>query len=424
MKKSSLPQMIATVALLLCGPSCEQQSSRFFYKKSSFVVNDTRIEASNVRVIEDSGNAQVTYQWSGQDQKEITFRWYTENGTARSEDDYLSSSGTKTIRPDDSPTGMLTIPLVNDSTPETEEQFRLIILPTGEEAQKAVMGIVLTVTITDDDNSIITDTFVQTSSYVNIPLDILWVVDDSSSMSEDQDNLADNFSSFMDNFPIQNVDFNMAIITTTSSTNRVTNRFPLNQQKYLTDREAFIRKFQDKIKVGIRGSSNEKGFQKGHEFLTENPSWVRDNAYLIIIFVADQNEVSGGTVDQWLQNLQSHKENPDLLKIYSIVALDTHDDGRHREKGERYIQIAQQTAGFAVEIEQLFSSSLNRISQRIHQLSSSFLLSSLPIPGTVSVSVDNIPLASDQWILSLRSLVFLSGSIPTEGANIRVTYEK
>jgi len=68
---------------------------------------------------------------------------------------------------------------------------------------------------TDDDGTIeeIIDNFTQNNDeYGNV--DILWVVDNSGSMSNEQASLASNFNVFIDRFLDQDINFKMGIITT------------------------------------------------------------------------------------------------------------------------------------------------------------------------------------------------------------------
>src|SRR5690606_10745933 len=58
-----------------------------------------------------------------------------------------------------------------------------------------------------------TDTFYQSAS-VNNKIDIVWMVDSSGSMQPYQQNLADNFSSFISDFVTKGYDYNMAVAGT------------------------------------------------------------------------------------------------------------------------------------------------------------------------------------------------------------------
>src|SRR5690606_26393323 len=58
------------------------------------------------------------------------------------------------------------------------------------------------------------DSFKQNSEAINVKIDILWVIDTSGSMQEEQDQLAANFGSFISGFVSKNYDFRIAVTTT------------------------------------------------------------------------------------------------------------------------------------------------------------------------------------------------------------------
>lgn len=107
----------------------------------------------------------------------------------------------------------------------------------------------------------VSDDFTQNvNEYGNV--DILWVVDNSGSMADEQASLATNFNSFIDRFLDQNINFKMGIITTDPRDGfagiPVANS--LNQLTYAqaqADENAFITNYMNMIQVGINGSGSE-----------------------------------------------------------------------------------------------------------------------------------------------------------------------
>ena len=419
MKKPFLPQAMTMTILLLCSLGCEEESDRVYYKKSSFVVNDTRIKAKDVSVSEGARSVSIPYQWQNLNQgQSVSFRWYTENGSAQSGlgRDYTHSSGTQDTD-SNGRNGVVNIPILDDSSNEGNEYFRVVFIPLNE-SRKSIFDQATIVTVTIQDNELATETFVQ--SVTTIPIDILWVIDNSGSMKGNQTNLANNFSSFINNFSSLEVDFNMAIITTDNPSNQVSAQFPLNRQSLASNRTAFIEEFQKKIKVGTGGSTNEKGLQKSHYFLEQNPSWARHNAYLSIIYVSDEEDHSGSSVQSWITSLQLPKaHDTELLKIYSIVNKTTGND-----QGKRYIEAAQATGGISADIEGDFTSTLQDLSQHINQLSASFRLAQTPASNTISVSVDGVTVNASDWFINGRTLAFNEDAIPADGAVIVVNYQR
>lgn len=65
----------------------------------------------------------------------------------------------------------------------------------------------------DPTKNYITETFYQTSTREDVKIDIVWVIDNSLSMYDEQEALANNFDSFINGFIQKHFDFKMAITT-------------------------------------------------------------------------------------------------------------------------------------------------------------------------------------------------------------------
>ena len=278
-----------------------------------------------------------------------------------------------------------------------------------------------------------TDRFVQSSDFgKNSPVDILWVIDNSSSISAEQGHLANNIERFIDNFITQYggknavVDFKMAIITTNRAVD--ISGGMLTREKLLINREDFIANFESSIKVGRAPSSigNEQGFRMSDRFLTNNSSWSRKDALLFIIYVSDKDDFSGELLNNWVGKLYLHKLHSSLLRVNAIVDTDT--SSSDPLYGERYISAANMTGGSVKDIYNSFSSSLQGLGQNIQTLLSSFALTKQSIDETsIKVWVDGKDITSMkniQWIYYpyTRTIQFKEGHIPPEGTTIVISY--
>ena len=202
-----------------------------------------------------------------------------------------------------------------------------------------------------------TDTPTETNNALSTPVDILWVVDDGQSMGNMQLQFSNQLSSLVNNFP-QGIDFNMAIIATSDNTvtNRVSEDFPLNRQTLQEDKAAFLEELQEKIKVGSSATEeiSTSGILRGHRFLDANPDWIRDDAYLLVIYLSNRDDLSYPgriiPVTQWVDTMQMmHKpDDHQKLKICSIVCQDC----------PRYTEAATTTGGIALDIGQPLSFAL------------------------------------------------------------------
>jgi hypothetical protein len=95
-------------------------------------------------------------------------------------------------------------------------------------------------------------------------LDIVWIIDNSGSMSDEQASLGSNFSAFIDDFITKDVDFQMAVTTTDTSTEAKKGKMVFGSDVKLTSAKAkaneaqFKSDFKYLVNQGVSGSGNEK----------------------------------------------------------------------------------------------------------------------------------------------------------------------
>ncbi len=253
------------------------------------------------------------------------------------------------------------------------------------------------------------DVFQQTA----VPIvDILWVVDNSKSMAEEQQALAENFSYFYDYllsiYPDDDVErdgFHIGVISTDvySEDHRGRLHGPVISQATPGADDVFA----ENVRVGIDGKGDEQGFYAATLALGEplistyNVGFLRSDAFLFLIFVSDEDDKSFGEVPYFLRHFEQIKGigNDGMINIAAIVEIEagTCPDA---EPGVRYSQLAESAGGIAVSIcEQNFADNLDALGFSAAGLKRSFSLSEAAIPATVTVYVktrcDALPLPED-----------------------------
>jgi len=142
-------------------------------------------------------------------------------------------------------------------------------------------------------------------------VDILWVVDNSCSMVEEQSKLATNFGSFITDLAAADppVDYHLGIITTDASseggalrpiaTNTSLRYIACNNNGGSTcNVPNEVSAFQQTVNVGSNGGALEKGLLAAHLALvdpmtsTTNAGFLRADAALYVIFVSDEGDAS------------------------------------------------------------------------------------------------------------------------------------
>ena len=273
----------------------------------------------------------------------------------------------------------------------------------------------------------VTENFIQKEE---AKLDILWIVDNSGSMSDEQADLAQNFDLFIQDFITKKVDFKMAITTTDPSTNVKGLMVPgsdtkLTSQIAQSNQAQFLSDFKSLIKVGIKGSGNEQGLQAVEAFKNRYPNHFRSGAYLAIVYVSDEQDSSPGTTDAHLAYLKSLKDNAGLVKAYSIVDKNLSNTNANIKLGfDRYAKMSIGTGGIVSDIEGDFAGSLSDMADSLINLLDSFALASAPAAGTLKVYVNDVLSTAYSYDAATHSIKFNANAIPANSAKIKVVYKK
>jgi len=270
----------------------------------------------------------------------------------------------------------------------------------------------------------ITDSFTQ-EGLVNV--DILFVVDNSGSMSSNQTNLKNNFSNFISVFSAAGVDYHLALITTDS---------PDFVGPIITSASTDpISDFEDQVDtIGYSGSPTEKGLFES--FLATSPGgdaatgsstgFFRADAKMVIVYVSDEPDHSASSSSMSSSDYSAHllstKTSSSMIVAHSIIgdypSGCTSNGGA--QFGSGYYDVTMDLGGtsmsicandWSVTMEGLARDSLAGII---------FALSKTPIEETIEVTVDGI--ASTDWIFdsSINSIIF--GSAPPDGSSIDINY--
>lgn len=317
------------------------------------------------------------------------------------------------------------------------------------------------------------DTFEQVSGR---EVDVLFVVDNSGSMGEEQTNLSDNFSAFRRAAETWGSDFHIGVVTTQIEGN-VSNptggsRNPgemLGDPRIVTP--STVGSFTSNVRVGTGDpGSAESGLESARLALTDpnitdldapcdadcvepyacvsgvdgsgsrcggfNRTFLREDASLEIIFVSDEDDQSRASIEFFIDFFRAIKGefNDALFHASAIVGPRggcTSTDGDAVE-GARYIQVAEATGGEVASIcDDNFASSLADIGNRAFGLRRQFGLSRVADPTTVQVynlsscsGGSRTPRASGwRYDRDLNSIVFDEGAEPAADTCFEVEYE-
>ena len=277
----------------------------------------------------------------------------------------------------------------------------------------------------------IKDQFTQTAT-TQSKVDILWVIDNSGSMRDEQENLAVNFSAFINQFSELEIDFKMSI-TTTDTSNRNSGKpvsgsiDKLTSSKLKENKRKFISDFQRMVQVGTSGSGNEKGI-KASEVFVKNYARAnfRNDAFFAVIYLSDEEDQSEKSVKEYLNTISEWKTNPGLVKAFSIVdTISSPNNMMGITKGsKRYQEISKLTGGTISEIKNSFYSSLLDLGTEIVTLAKSFPLTQQPSDEThIIVKVEDTIVSQWTYDVQTRTVKFNDGFEPQKNQTISIEYQ-
>lgn len=278
------------------------------------------------------------------------------------------------------------------------------------------------------------DSFEQQGGHVT--LDVLWVIDNSGTMSEEQAALKLSLGTFVDEMLGQDIDFHLGVITMDLS-DPLEAGILLGDPPFLTrDTPELRATFVERAVVGFSGDRIEQGFSAALSALTpplsiqENSGFLRSNAELAIVFVSDEDDQSSITVGQFLTELQGLKASTDVTvsALVGDVPLGCVSSTGAADAGARFLQAVESSGGVGWSICQApFDTLFGRMVRQFAHLQDTFLLTRLPDPESIEVRVDDVLLHNrevDGWIyLSDINAVRIVGTpFPLAGQTVNVQY--
>jgi len=220
--------------------------------------------------------------------------------------------------------------------------------------------------------------------------DILFVVDNSCSMSQEQVDLSDNAEEFVDKLIGNGTDFQISVITTDSSD-------PVST--FITEDTVEAGKaLADAVKVGTDGYAFEMGQEMAKNSLELGgplgKGFVRDDATLSIVVVSDEDDYSPLTEFEYYDFFISIKDE-ELFFFHSVVGTALYP-GCTIEIGDRYLDQSLYTGGISLDVCSSWGSSLTTLASQVFIVETIYPLTKQAIPSSVEVYTGGF-LLSEGW---------------------------
>lgn len=285
----------------------------------------------------------------------------------------------------------------------------------------------------------------------NNQVDILWVVDDSCSMEEEQATLAAGFQSFVGQIEQSGTDFQIGVISTSFEYDNPDRGTLIGDPPFLTNNDDYVQGFIDRATgLGVDGSDKEKGLEAALHALSPamtvgggNNGFVRAAAQLLVVFVSDEEDCSdrGALGDQpaedcykqdeklvpvteLIQEFRGLKPDKDMVQVGAIVGVQN-AACEDAFPGSRYIKTAKNTGGLVEDIcLNDWSDTLLELGLTATGIRNSFQTSYIARPETLVVTVNGEQLAPSDYTYDEETcyLTFGRNSVPPRDADILAEY--
>jgi hypothetical protein len=325
-----------------------------------------------------------------------------------------------------------TMTVIVDPVTDEVGTFDASIIATSDELGDVIANMTLLV---EAPGAPITETFLVEASGTN-KVDVLFIVDNSGSMLDDQEILATNFEIFIQqaNQPGTNIDYHMGVTTADVLSEFGTRGRLISPPAVLTSTTPdLLTQFQSHARVGADGHFIELGLEAMRLALSEpnrsgpNAGFLRADAALSIIVVSDEDDNGDDSgLSNWypqgVPSPQGYIAFLDALKTGSIANVPILFSLVGSEFGmPRYNTLVSAYGGVAIDIDDVdWGQRLGQLGQQTFDLARTFRVTSPPADGSVEVLVDGTPLLPTEYVVN--GVVITLNDEPPPGATVEITY--
>ncbi|HLL52617.1 MAG TPA: hypothetical protein VK447_03665, partial [Myxococcaceae bacterium] len=286
-------------------------------------------------------------------------------------------------------------------------------------------------------------------------VDVLFVVDNTESMLEEQPKLISALPAFAEEVLARGVDLHVAFTTTgieaasascpggarggeagrffpvdNSAPRILTHRTPdlasALQRNANVGRCAFVEQGME----AVRRALSDPLVNRADDARTPLPNdgnlgFLRDEAGLAVVFVGDEDDHSPDEVDAYVRFLRAKKgaNQPQRVVAYAIAPTEQ-TCSTAGGTGTRYAEVARRTGGEVMSIcADNYAPTLRDLARKAFSPQDRFTLSARPVEGTLRVRVNGAELLSG-WSYDAAQNAVVFSTRPAAGAKIELRYRK
>jgi hypothetical protein len=282
------------------------------------------------------------------------------------------------------------------------------------------------------DNQERVDRIVQT---VVPQVDVLWVVDNSSSMSDEQDELVASFPVFLDFFLGSGLDYHIGVVSTDMEAADQRGKLQVARGNLwvspdTVDAHAVL---SEMTLLGTQGSGQEMGrdpifaaieVQSGGA----NLGFYREDASLHTVVISDEEDQSTdmpiGEFVEWMKNLKASDDDT------SFSAIASPDSSCGNTVGNDYMATVDAVGGIFWSIcTTSWNEVLERLGLQAAGLRREYFLSDLPVEDSIAVWVETegvvfaFDVGADYLYDAQRNSIVFSTFVPAQLSEVFVSYD-
>ncbi|MGZ5279241.1 MAG: vWA domain-containing protein [Pseudobdellovibrionaceae bacterium] len=255
-----------------------------------------------------------------------------------------------------------------------------------------------------------TEEFSQNVTYNN-KVDVVMMVDNSSSMSTYQDRLAAQAGGMITALNSYGMDYRIVVVTSDMRGGGNGGIF-VGSPKILTPTTANLSSvLTARIKQGNGGSDLERGLQSLETALTAETNFLRSDALLAVLVLSNEDDYSDFDVNHYAQFFDTLKPKFKgvtqawLMNFIGVPSLSSNCttalDSIYKEPGLRWIELANISGGLNQPIcDTTLGLAVNNIRQRIVEVLTEFALGRKPVLESIVVKINGKVIAqstTDGW---------------------------
>jgi len=282
------------------------------------------------------------------------------------------------------------------------------------------------------------------STLYNNKVDIIWLVDESSSMKKHQEKLSNEVEAMVNVLNSLKLDYRM-VVTTTSVGPGLSGGTYFGQPAVLTaNSPGLVATLRSRLVRGEMGSNQERGILSLQNLLSEaylngdGRGFHRPESLLLINVLSDEDDATDGTresVVQTLSNRLNALKKPYrpgvggwLVNFIGVIDNQCTDDFGVVNLGFRYMDLVQISGGRQFSIcAGTLKSAVEGLQSRVLQILTDYPLAQVPNVATIRVYKNGVLVPKSttngwDYIPALKVIRFYGSAVPAADSSIRVEF--